>query len=901
MAQALIASAALEGDKRTSTRRAILSALVAATLAALAAITLRALLRGVHVGDVAVAFSALEPWQVGAALALTALSYAALTFYDVIALHMVGRPLPWRTAALAAFTSYSLSHNLGLSLVTGGSARLRIYGKAGLATADVARIIAIAGATFWGGLFGVAAFAVLVDPAALPFPLDPWWARAGAAGLLGSGALAIYAGGGRKLRLSGWSVPLPTPRQAAAQAGIGFIDLLTASAALFVLVPHASLHAYAPFALAYVLACAAGLVSHVPGGLGVFEAVLAATLPGPKAELLAALIAYRVIYYFIPLGCAALLLAAVEARRNGGSLNRLLISARTVAGWVTPTLVSLLVFFGGSVLLVSGSLPGLPERLAVLARLLPLPFIEASHLSASLAGTALLLLAPGLHRRLDGAFILTRALLVAGAIFSLGKGLDFEEAAVLVGLAALLQWTRPAFYRRTALTSEPISPRWLATIAAALALSLWLGFFAYRHVAYSNELWWRFALRADAARFLRGSLGAAALVLAWLVWRLLAPTPRDRPVEALPTDVAASALAATDRSEAMLAFTGDKCFLVSRSGAAFLMYRVRGRSWIVMGDPVGPRADWAELLWAIRGLADAAQGDLLLYQITPEALPIAIEMGLQIVKYGEEASVDLTTFTLEGGAMRGLRQCVRRAEREGALFEIVPATGVPAVLPELKSVSDAWLAAKNQSEKRFSLGRFDSAYLSRFDCAVVRHQGRIIAFANLWKTESKAELSVDLMRHAEPLPYGSMDLLFARLMLWAREQGYRRFSLGTAPLSGIEGRRLSPAWAKAAAFLFRHGERVYGFEGLRAYKEKFGPAWSPRYIAGPRGLALVRSLLGLQRLIGGRGPGQTLPKAQPSAGSVSGVAAGAAAFASGAWRVSRRSAMRAALPVRPRR
>jgi phosphatidylglycerol lysyltransferase len=862
MAQALAAVPAPDGIERRPARRLILSALIAAALVALAATALRVLLREVDPADVADAFSALAPWQVGAALALTGLSYAALTFYDLIALHMIGRPMPWRTVAFAAFTSYALSHNLGLSLVTGGSARLRIYGKAGLATPDVARVIAIAGATLWGGLFAVAALAVLIDPSALPFPLDPSWARAGAAGLLGSAALAIGAGSGRTLRLARWSLPLPTPAQAAAQAGIGFVDLLTASAALFVLLPHASLHSYAPFALAYVLACAAGLVSHVPGGLGVFEAVLAATLPGPRAELIAALIAYRVLYYLVPLGCAAFLLAAVEARRRGGWLNRQLISARTVAGWVSPTLVSLLVFFGGLVLLVSASLPGLPERLAVLARLLPLPFIEASHLSASLAGTALLLLAPGLHRRLDGAFILTRALLVAGAIFSLGKGLDFEEAAVLAGLAALLQWTRPAFYRRTALTSEPISPRWLATIAAALALSLWLGFFAYRNVAYSNDLWWRFALRADAARFLRGSLGASALVLAWLVWRLLAPTPRDRPVETLPPQVAAAALAATDRSEAMLAFTGDKCFLVSRSGAAFLMYRVRGRSWIVMGDPIGPNADWAELLWAIRGLADAAQGDLLLYQITPETLPIAIEMGLQIVKYGEEASVDLRSFTLEGGAMRGLRQCVRRAEREGAEFELVPAAGVPAILAELKAVSEAWLATKGHGEKGFSVGRFDPAFLSRFDCAVIRHGGSIVAFANVWTTGNKAELSVDLMRHTDHPPYGTMDLLFAKLMLWGRDQGYRRFSLGIAPLSGIEARRLSPAWAKAAAFLFRHGERVYRFEGLRAYKEKFGPAWSPRYIAGPRGLALVRGLIVLQSLIGGKKPRQ--PRGKPA-------------------------------------
>jgi phosphatidylglycerol lysyltransferase len=112
-----------------------------------------------------------------------------------------------------------------------------------------------------------------------------------------------------------------------------------------------------------------------------------------------------------------------------------------------------------------------------------------------------------------------------------------------------------------------------------------------------------------------------------------------------------------------------------------------------------------------------------------------------------------------------------------------------------------------------------------------------------------------------------MDLLFAKLMLWGRDAGYRRFSLGIAPLSGIEARRLSPAWAKAAAFLFRHGERVYRFEGLRAYKEKFGPAWSPRYIAGPRGLALVRGLLVLQGLIGGKPPPQPAAAARARSAS----------------------------------
>ena len=138
---------------------------------------------------------------------------------------------------------------------------------------------------------------------------------------------------------------------------------------------------------------------------------------------------------------------------------------------------------------------------------------------------------------------------------------------------------------------------------------------------------------------------------------------------------------------------------------------------------------------------------------------------------------------------------------------------------------------------------------------MVRVEGRIVAFANLWKSGDRRELSVDLMRHVEDAPGGVMDYLFVELMLWGQAQGYGRFALGLAPLSGVDGRRLGPTWAKVAALVFRHGERFYGFRGLRAYKEKFQPEWAPRYIAGPRGLGLVKALRDLNALIADGGEG----------------------------------------------
>ncbi|MFN3457361.1 MAG: phosphatidylglycerol lysyltransferase domain-containing protein, partial [Novosphingobium sp.] len=419
-------------------------------------------------------------------------------------------------------------------------------------------------------------------------------------------------------------------------------------------------------------------------------------------------------------------------------------------------------------------------------------------------------------------------------------------------VAALLQAGRRKFDRRTALTAQPLGAGWILAIAMAATLAGWAGLFAFRHVSYSDALWWKFALTAEAPRYLRAMLGCAVLLLGFAAQRMLAPAPPPAPPlpHAEEWGAIRRILATADRTEAMLAMTGDKRFLISRAGDAFLMYQIEGATWVVMGDPVGAQESWEELLWQIRDMSHRQQGRLLLYEATSAVLEIAIGLGLQIVKYGEEALIDLAAFTLDTPDMRSVRKSEKVAARAGASFRIIPAAAVPVIMDELEAVSDQWLASRNGREKGFSLGFFDRAYMECFDVAVVMHEGRVVAFANLWLTAGKEEASVDLMRHADDAPRGTMDFLFANLLLWAKAQGYRQFTMGMVPLSGIEGRRLAPAWARAAALVFRHGERFYGFRGLRAYKEKFCPRWRTRYLAGPQDVAMLQALRDVARLIG---------------------------------------------------
>lgn len=174
-----------------------------------------------------------------------------------------------------------------------------------------------------------------------------------------------------------------------------------------------------------------------------------------------------------------------------------------------------------------------------------------------------------------------------------------------------------------------------------------------------------------------------------------------------------------------------------------------------------------------------------------------------------------------------------------------------AEIAELRAVSDDWLAGKQSREKRFSLGWFDEAYLVRCPIAVARQNGRIVAFANLWLGGGHEAASVDLMRHRDDAPAGVMEFLFVRLLLWAKQEGYRRFDLGMAPLAGLEERRLAPTWHRVAGLAYRHGESFYNFQGLRRFKEKFDPVWEPRYLAYPGGLALPRVVTDVSALIAG--------------------------------------------------
>jgi phosphatidylglycerol lysyltransferase len=198
-----------------------------------------------------------------------------------------------------------------------------------------------------------------------------------------------------------------------------------------------------------------------------------------------------------------------------------------------------------------------------------------------------------------------------------------------------------------------------------------------------------------------------------------------------------------------------------------------------------------------------------------------------------------------------MRKTQRYAENQGCHFEIIQPDEVPAILPELRAISDAWLSEKKTREKGFSLGSFSEDYIRRFPIAIVRRKGAIEAFANIWKSGQSEEISLDLMRQVEKPVNGVMDYMFTNVILWGKQQGFHWFNMGMAPLAGLENRHLGPIWQRVGALAYRFGENFYNFQGLRQYKDKYDPIWEPTYLASPGGLALPRILTNLAALIGG--------------------------------------------------
>lgn len=310
-----------------------LGIVISIAVIAVACYVLYHMLRGIDVNEVIEAIKGTAPRQIALAALFVAAGYVTLTFYDWFAVRAIGhRRIPYRINALASFTSYSIGHNVGASVFTGGAVRYRIYSAWGLNAIDVAKVCFLAGLTFWLGNAAVLGLGIAYHPeaAASIDQLPPWLNRVAAFGILIAlvGYVVWVWTQPRAVGRGPWTVTLPGGPLTLLQIAIGIIDLGFCALAMYVLVPDEPQIGFVVVAVIFVSATLLGFASHSPGGLGVFDAAMLVGLwQMDREELLAGMLLFRLLYYIAPFVISVILLTLREIIL-GARINRLRRSTR---------------------------------------------------------------------------------------------------------------------------------------------------------------------------------------------------------------------------------------------------------------------------------------------------------------------------------------------------------------------------------------------------------------------------------------------------------------------------------------------------------------------------------------------------------------------------------------------
>jgi phosphatidylglycerol lysyltransferase len=595
----------------------------------------------------------------------------------------------------------------------------------------------------------------------------------------------------------------------------------------------------------------AGLLSMLPGGLGSADAVWfkGFDVMGVAHEAAAAaIVAFRGGFYLVPWSTALVSIYIYLASRSD-RVRRW--QRRAVAGAVMVNSI---------LLLLSAATPALSDRLSVIAKVVPLGAIEASHALSVATAATMLFLVRGLLRGYRSAYLVAMVMLAASAIAHPLKGGDYEESFAALVLMVLLFGVRGAFTRRG---RTPIG--WELTIAAgigAIALFLVSGLAAFERIPYRHDLWVTFADKAEASRFLRGGALLATITIA----AILRQATRPVSLFVVPTEdeiqkAEAFAMKHADSADPLLVGGGDKGVWFydnpKKPGDphAMFLYQRSGDRVVVFKEPViADGVDPAPAIDAFLRFCDDLDVEPVFSMITDRWMGQLHDFGFHFLKVAQEAVVPLEGFSLQGGQNAGFRRTLRDLEKAGVKFELLSPPFDDATIGQLRTVSDAWIAAKGGHELQFSACYFSPRYIQRHPVGVAREaSGRIIAFVNILTTRQGGPATIDFMRYSPNVVDNLMDFVLIRSMQTAAEQGATSFSLGGAALSDVGVWRGSKLIERAMHVFSTKAESFYNYQGLLRYKAKFHPDWVPRYIAYQQPWDWAASLIANARLVEARG------------------------------------------------
>lgn len=789
----------------------------------------------------------LGPWEQTKLVAIGLFAFTLISSYDFTMAKYFKLPLKNREIFKIAWISAAFNNLIGLGGISGGTVRAKLYQDAGV---DRETTLHISIGIWAANTLGLALLLLVFSPYLINFKYFK---------------LALFFGLYVPFFMFGQY--LPKVRDMAFLRNIFSVKdfryrlaLLVAStfewfgAALFfayllrIYTPEIS---YPVAVCTYIVATVVGVISFLPGGLGSFEVMCVIILKHYGFEttgLAASILLYRVIYYIIPwlLGMISIVWGEVKNRIKINTEQTITISQELIV----RGMYYLCLLVGLSFLLFAVE----PIRLTDYDP--DMEFYVKSlnfwvHSIYFFIGVFLLAFSRGIKHRLKSAWWVMFGLLILGTLLILPSELNFKGILTYGVIILLMYFSKDCFQRE----SIPYQHRnffiWFALLMAMPFLAALLSFIIHNRLFKGHHFMVivsRFI--TEYSYFVIGYI-IMALITSYLVgWFVSRRIPFHPATPQEVQDYFALVNTYGGHEFSHLANLSDKRIFFNGKKTVAFLYRPYKTQVLALGDPIGNPEDFEDAIDEFVEFTSDYNMGLTFYEVSGKCLELYASEGYSFMKIGEEAIVDLENFTLSGKRNKGLRNILNRMESGEYEFKIHEPPYKAEFLRSIKEVSDEWLGKR--PEKQFSIGYFDVQYLQKSPIVTVSVEGRIEGFANIMPFYDGKSMSIDLMRCRPNGTNAVMDVLFLGLILKAQEDGFKEFNLGMAPLSNVGRKRYSKRKEKLMRYAFEFGNQIYGFRGLRNYKEKFRPRWENRYIAYRSESSMPFVLFGLMKTINRR-------------------------------------------------
>lgn len=778
----------------------------------------------------------------------------SMIFYDVFILKKLNSEINRKDLFSLSFISNTLNLLFGSGSITGVSIRKALFKKQNIESAELTLYHEL---TVSSTITGLSIFSVitLFHSRSLSFILNQhlWLYCCLLISIL---YLPVYFFMERLIkRFHGWSNIFDSVKLFILKGRlvfVSFIQWLLTSLLFYALIHYFNSEiSYIDALSILVIASITGYLSLLPAGIGAFDLIAFIALQAlgllPN-QAIVVVIMYRLFYYFIPAGVAILVFALHmlnKTEQRGYAIRS------DAYGQLIASVMSIIVMMCSVVLLASALMPGLVSRSRLMADLTSITFLQYSRSISIAVGFMLLIAAKEIFFRVKRAYHVTMILLLIGGIFTFIKGLDFEEFLFILVSMGVMRLSKTNFYRKS-VQSKP--SHFIAASLSILALLVvhmkisHLLFFHYIKAFHYPHLHFHSMYSFIHSGILIYSLFMIFMV-AWYYKRdHIEDDFRFEGVDEKKLDEFLFTYKGHHLSH--LIYLGDKNLFWAAEGQVLIAYSRYSDKAIVLGDPIGNQSCLSKGIQEFQQFIDLYGYKAVFYEVDESNMAMYHDNGYYFFKLGEEAVVDLTEFEMLGSNRRAFRNTVNRFAKDGYEFELLSPPHSIELLDSLERISTEWLG--NRKEMGFCVGWFNREYLQKSPIAVVRNtvNQEILSFVSLiYHDYQQGTIGIDLMRFKNNVPNSTMDFIFIRLLMYFKEAGYHHFSFSVAPLSQVGAGPRAHLAERVAHFVYKYGKRIYSFEGLRKFKNKFDPNWTPMYLAYPQFISLPALLIEISMLV----------------------------------------------------